>query len=69
VIRDVPLPDVDTARERFARDLQDVRDALDDEWGWAPRGARWILPAVAVATGVFAGGALRKRLRRKRTRN
>lgn len=63
------VPDVAAARQRFVNDLQGVRNTLNEEWGWAPRGARWILPAVAIATGIFAGGVLRKQLRRKRARS
>jgi hypothetical protein len=52
------------ARARFEGEVAEVRRTLDEEWGWAPRGARWIAPVVAVAVGFLAASALRKGARR-----
>ena len=54
------------ARDRFVDELDGIRGSLHEEWGWAPRGARWILPAIAVVAGLTAGGFLRRRWRRRR---
>lgn len=53
-------------RERFAADLDDLRGALREEVGWAPRGLRWIVPIVALAAGVVAGVAVKRNLPRLR---
>jgi hypothetical protein len=53
-------------RERFAADLDDLRGALHEELGWAPRGLRWIVPIVALAAGVVAGVAVKRNLPRLR---
>jgi hypothetical protein len=55
---------VAAARERFERELDAVRRTLDEEWGWAPRGSRWIAPVVAVAAGYLFAGAVRRAARR-----
>ncbi len=53
-------------RERFARDLDELRGSLHEELGWAPRGLRWIVPIVALAAGIVAGVALKRNLPRLR---
>ena len=58
--------EVGRARARFEREIDGVRTTLDREWGWAPQGARWILPVAAIAAGFVAGGNLRRRLRGRR---
>lgn len=56
--------ELETTRERFATDLDELRANLREELGWAPRGLRWIVPIVALAVGVVAGVALRRSLPR-----
>ena len=62
--RDSDSEDLALRRERFAADLEDLRGALHEELGWAPRGLRWVVPLVALAAGVVAGVALRRNLPR-----
>lgn len=56
--------ELETTRERFAADLDDLRGNLHEELGWAPRSLRWIVPMVAMAVGVVTGVALRRKLPR-----
>jgi hypothetical protein len=56
--------DVELARSRFVAQVDAVREDLDRDWGWAPKGARWLLPLAGVAAGIFAGGALLRVVRR-----
>ncbi len=56
--------ELERTRERFATDLDDLRGALHEEVGWAPRGLRWIVPIVALAAGLVAGVAVRRNLPR-----
>ncbi len=58
--------ELEAARERFAADVDGLRDNLHEELGWAPRGLRWIVPIVALAAGVVAGVALKRNLPRLR---
>ena len=58
--------DLASSRERFASGLDDLRGNLQEELGWAPRGLRWIVPIVALATGIVAGVALKRNLPRLR---
>lgn len=54
--------ELDSARERFAAELSDVRENLHEDFGWAPRGLRWVVPMVALAAGVFAGAVVKRNL-------
>ena len=55
------------SRERFERSLEDLRSALDQELGWAPKLSRWAVPLIAAAAGVALGMAVRRALPRRRS--
>jgi len=54
------------SRRRFERALDEVRDALEAEVGWAPKLKRWALPVAVLAAGIVAGLAARRGLPRLR---
>jgi hypothetical protein len=58
--------ELEDRRDRFAADFDELRAALHQELGWAPRGMRWIVPIVALAAGIAVGVALRRNLPRLR---
>ncbi len=55
------------SRERFERSLEDLRSALDQELGWAPKLSRWAVPLIAAAAGVALGMTVRRALPRRRS--
>jgi len=60
--------EIERQRRRFESSLDDLREALEGEFGWAPRARRWMLPIVAGAVGLVAGLVLRRNLPRVRRR-
>lgn len=52
------------SRQRLERSLDDLRGALEEEVGWAPRASRWALPIVAAAVGLVVGLVVRRQLPR-----
>ena len=60
---------VDASRRRFESELRDVRRVLDRDYGWTPRGIRWLLPLSAVVAGFLGAGSLRRALRRARRKS
>ena len=50
-------------RRRLEGRLRDVREAIDREVGWAPRGRRWVLPLLGFAAGIALALAVRSRRR------
>lgn len=52
------------ARREFERELNEVKRTLADEFGWSPRGARWLIPVSAIVAGVVGALAVRRRYRR-----
>lgn len=58
------LDPVEVARRRFEAELDGVKRTLESDWGWTPRGTRWILPVTAIAAGFLAGGAAKRAVRR-----
>ena len=60
--------DVARSRRRFERSLDELRRAVESEFGAAPRIARWLLPLVAGAVGLAIGVAARRNLPRLRSR-
>jgi len=60
--------EIEKQRLRFESSLDDLRDALEEELGWAPRARRWAVPIVAGAVGLVAGLVLRRNLPRLRRR-
>ncbi|MEZ5313117.1 MAG: hypothetical protein R2862_05385 [Thermoanaerobaculia bacterium] len=57
---------VEEARREFERALTGVRRELDHEFGWTPRGIRWLAPLGAAVAGFVAAVALRRALSRRR---
>ena len=52
------------ARQKFEVELDGLKRELDQDWGWAPQGTRWILPVAAVAAGFVTGEVVKRKLRR-----
>ncbi len=59
---------IERSRRRFEQSLEDLRAAVDQELGWAPRLSRWAVPLVAAAVGLALGMAMRRNLPRPRGR-
>jgi hypothetical protein len=58
---------VEASRRRVEQRLADLRDAVHEDFGIAPRGTAWVLPAVGFAVGFsLAARAWRRRQRRRR---
>ena len=57
---------VEEARRDFEQALTGVRRELDREFGWTPRGLRWLLPLSAAVAGFVAAVAMRRSLSRRR---
>ena len=58
---------VAASRRRVEERLADLRGAVHETTGLAPRGAAWVIPAVGFAVGFsFAVRAWRRRQRRRR---
>jgi len=52
-------------RRRRAEDrLDELRDTLDREFGWAPTAKAWVVPLVGFATGLALAAGLARRKRR-----
>ncbi|HSM50387.1 MAG TPA: hypothetical protein VLA75_03195 [Thermoanaerobaculia bacterium] len=58
--------DVEVERARFEERLQELRERVASEWGWAPRAAPWLLALAGGAVGLAL--AFRRRRRRRSSR-
>ncbi len=57
---------VERSRQHFETTLEDLRSAVEQELGWAPRLSRWAVPLAAAAAGVALGVVVRRALPRRR---
>lgn len=59
---------VDDSRRRFESELRGVKRELDREYGWSPRGVRWLLPVSAAVAGYLGAASLVRAVRGQRGR-
>jgi hypothetical protein len=59
---------VERSRQHFEETLEDLRSAVEQELGWAPRLSRWAVPLIAAAAGLALGVVVRRALPRGRPR-
>ena len=57
---------VERSRQHFETTLEDLRSAVEQELGWAPRLSRWAVPLAAAAAGLALGVVVRRALPRRR---
>jgi len=50
-------------REQVEQRLVELHDALESEFGWAPKAKTWVIPLMAFACGVALAFAVRQRKR------
>ena len=60
--------DLEAKRERFERELDELRGSIEEEVGWIPKARRWALPIAIAAAGLVIGLAVRRALPRRRRR-
>lgn len=59
--------ELEASRRAVEERLGELREAVRQDLGWVPRTRRWIVPVVALASGLALAAALRRRRRRRLT--
>ncbi len=62
------MNELEQRRRDFSARLEEAHAALERDLGWAPRAKPWILPLIALGTGLGAALWLRRGRRRRRLR-
>ncbi len=61
------LNELGRRREQVEERLVGLHDALESEFGWAPKAKGWVIPLMAFACGVALAFALRQKTRTSET--